>query len=64
VSQKTIHDIVSDKTKKIDFLLMQKVCDFFEVDFSYFTESPKFKQVNKSHAKGIWQKPKTSSSLI
>lgn len=38
VSQKTIHDIVSGKTQKIDFLFMQKICEIFKVDFEYFLE--------------------------
>lgn len=38
VSQTKIHDIVSGKTQKIDFLFMQKVCEIFEVDFEYFVE--------------------------
>lgn len=52
VSQKTIHDIVSGKTKKIDFLFMQKVCDYFQVDLYYFLEKPKLKQVNKDSSVG------------
>ncbi len=38
-SQGQISKIESGKYHKIDFLFMHKVCEFFEVDFSYFTES-------------------------
>jgi transcriptional regulator with XRE-family HTH domain len=38
VSQTKIHEIVSGKTQKIDFLFMNKICNFFEVDFEYFLE--------------------------
>ena len=38
VSQTKIHEIVSGKTKKVDFLVMQKVCEVFEVGFEYFIE--------------------------
>jgi transcriptional regulator with XRE-family HTH domain len=52
VSQKAIHDIISEKTKKIDFLFMHKVCEFFNVDFYYFIDKPKLKQINKGNATG------------
>jgi transcriptional regulator with XRE-family HTH domain len=52
VTQKAIHDIISGKTKKIDFLIMHKICDFFNVDFNYFLEEPRLKQVNKDRAIG------------
>ena len=38
VSQTKIHEIVSGKTQKIDFLFMQKVCEIFKVDFDYFLD--------------------------
>ena len=52
VSQKAIHDIVSGKTQKIDFLFMHKLCDFFDVDFNFFIEKPKLKQINKDSSTG------------
>jgi transcriptional regulator with XRE-family HTH domain len=52
ISQTTLCDIESGKTKKIDFLLMDKVCKEFDVDFEYFTESKKMKQVNKDTSTG------------
>ena len=52
VSQKAIHDIISGKTQKIDFLFMHKLCDFFDVDFNSFIEKPKLKQINKDSSTG------------
>ena len=52
VSQKAIHDIISGKTQKIDFLFMHKLCDFFDVDFNFFIEKPKLKQINKDSSTG------------
>ena len=37
ISQTTLHNIESDNPQKIDFLLMDKVCNIFDKDFSYFT---------------------------
>ena len=39
ISQASLSEIESGKTKKIDFLLMDKVCKTFEVDFEYFLEN-------------------------
>ena len=36
ISQSTLSNIESGDTKKIDFLLMDKVCKEFDVDFDYF----------------------------
>lgn len=36
ISQTTLSEIESGKTKKIDFLLMHKVCEIFNVEFDYF----------------------------
>ena len=36
ISQTALSEIESGKTKKIDFLLMNKVCKIFNVDFDYF----------------------------
>lgn len=36
ISQTALSEIESGKTKKIDFLLMDKVCKIFNVDFDYF----------------------------
>ena len=52
ISQTALCQIESGKTKKIDFLLMIKVCQFFNIDFDYFKEDLKFKQVNKDSSMG------------
>ncbi len=52
ISQTALCDIESGKTKKIDFMLMDKVCKEFDVDFDYFTDKPKLKQINKDNAIG------------
>lgn len=36
ISQTALSEIESGKTKKIDFLLMDKICKEFEVGFDYF----------------------------
>ena len=36
ISQTTLHNIESDNSRKIDFLLMEKVCNIFDKDISYF----------------------------
>jgi transcriptional regulator with XRE-family HTH domain len=38
-SQPTIFNIESGISQKIDFALMDKICNFFDVDFSYFTDN-------------------------
>lgn len=45
VSQSTIHEIECGKTKKIDFNLISKLCDFFNIDINYFIEKPNLKQI-------------------
>ncbi len=44
IAQTTLSNIESGQTQKIDFVLMDKICNEFNVDFEYFTEG---KQVNK-----------------
>jgi transcriptional regulator with XRE-family HTH domain len=44
IAQTTLSNIESGQTQKIDFVLMDKICSEFNVDFEYFTEG---KQVNK-----------------
>ncbi|WP_369752759.1 helix-turn-helix domain-containing protein [Flavobacterium sp. WC2409] len=44
ISQTTLCNIESGKCKKIDFLLMVKVCQEFNITFDYFLKD---KQVNK-----------------
>ena len=37
ISQSTLSFIENGETKKIDFLMMEKVCNLFNVDLEYFT---------------------------
>lgn len=48
VSQASLCRIESGHTDKVDFMLMQKVCDFFDVKFEYFLEDS-FSQENKEN---------------
>ena len=36
ISQSRLHHIESDKQQKIDFVLMDKICNIFDKDLSYF----------------------------
>ena len=36
ISQTTLHNIETGNPQKIDFMLMDKVCNVFDKDFSYF----------------------------
>ena len=48
ISQTALCDIESGKTKKIDFMLMDKVCKEFEVDFNYFKDDKQVNSVKKN----------------
>lgn len=48
ISQTALSEIESGKTKKIDFLLMDKVCKLIEVDFEYFLNENKSFSVTKN----------------
>ena len=52
IAQNTLGLIENGDTKKIDFLLMDKICKIFEVDFNYFIDDVKYKQINKPNATG------------
>lgn len=52
IGQTTLGNIESGDTKKIDFLLMDKICKVLEVDFDYFFEETKLKQINKDSSTG------------
>lgn len=54
ISQTALCDIESGKTKKIDFMLMDKVCEEFDVNIDYFVENQKLKQVNKDNSVGYF----------
>lgn len=44
ISQTTLCNIESDKCKKIDFLLVVKVCQEFDVTFDYFLKDKQSSQ--------------------
>lgn len=52
ISQGTLCNIESGDTKKIDFLLMDKICKEFDVDFEYFTSRASLKQINRDKSTG------------
>ena len=49
VSQGTLHNIESGNSKKVDFLLMDKVCQFFDKEFEYFLDAGMTNNVNENH---------------
>jgi transcriptional regulator with XRE-family HTH domain len=48
ISQTALCDIESGKTKKIDFMLMDKVCKEFEVDSDFFMDDKQVNNVKKN----------------
>lgn len=48
ISQSTLSNIESEASKKIDFLLMDKVCKVFDKDFEYFVEEKTVNNVEKN----------------
>lgn len=50
VSQGTLHNIESGHSKKIDFLLMDKICQFFNKDFDYFLDGKIINDANKNQS--------------
>lgn len=54
IAQNTLGLIENGDTKKIDFLLMDKICKIFKVDLNYFIDEVKYKQVNKANATGYF----------
>lgn len=49
IAQGTLHNIESGNSKKIDFLLMDKVCQFFDKDFEYFLDAGMVNNVHENH---------------
>lgn len=47
IAQTTLCNIESGLAKKIDFLLVNKVCLEFDVDFNYFTGNTQANKVGK-----------------
>lgn len=52
IATRTLGSIESGETKKIDFLLMDKICKEFAVDADYFKADTKLKQVFKDNSVG------------
>jgi transcriptional regulator with XRE-family HTH domain len=48
ISQAALCNIESGDTKKVDFLLMDRICKEFKVDFDYFTEDKQVNHINKN----------------
>lgn len=49
ISQSTLSNIESEASKKIDFLLMDKVCKVFDKDFEYFVEEKTINNVEENN---------------
>lgn len=49
ISQSTLSTIESEASKKIDFLLMDKVCKVFDKDFEYFVEEKVINNVEENN---------------
>lgn len=47
IGQTTLGFIESGETKKVDFLLMDKICKEFDVDFEYFTQSSQINNITE-----------------
>ena len=48
ISQTTLHNIESGNPQKIDALIIAKMCNLFDKDFSYFVDDS-FSQTNKDN---------------
>lgn len=49
ISQTALCEIESGKTKKIDFQLMMRVCEYFDVEVEYFTGKPRKESFGKPY---------------
>ena len=56
IAQATLSSIESGDTKKIDFLLMDRICKEFEIDFEYFLSKSRFNQTNMDNSTGYFAK--------
>lgn len=54
ISQGTLHNIESGNSKKIDFLLVDKICQFFDKDFKYFLDEKTVNNINENHNQTIF----------
>lgn len=48
IATRTLGSIESGETRKIDFLLMDKICKIFEVDSDYFKEDAQINRVKEN----------------
>ncbi len=48
ISQTSLSEIESGKNRKIDFLLIDKICALFDVDFDYFLEEKSNNKIKKA----------------
>jgi len=48
ISQTSLSEIESGKTRKIDFYLMDKICELFDVNFEYFLEERSENKIRKA----------------
>lgn len=48
IAQATLSNIESGDTKKVDFLIMDKVCKEFEVSFDYFVDDQQVNNAKKN----------------
>jgi len=65
ISQGQLCKIESGMVEKIDFLFMNKICDFFNVDFQYFLSDAfsQTNQENKNSAISIFGNPVVYNNL-
>jgi len=49
VSQTKLHNLETGNLQKVDFLLMDKICEVFKKDFSYFLEHGVVNNVEENH---------------
>jgi transcriptional regulator with XRE-family HTH domain len=49
IGQTTLGFIESGDTKKIDFLIMDKICKEFEIDFNYFLEDKQITNIKANN---------------
>ncbi|MBO6186788.1 MAG: helix-turn-helix transcriptional regulator [Chryseobacterium sp.] len=54
ISQGTLHNIESGHSRKIDFLLMDKICHFFDKDFKYFLDEKIENNTNENHNQTVF----------
>jgi len=66
ISQGTLCKIENGFVDKVDFVLMNKICNFFKVDLQYFLEEDSFSQTNtnnKNSAISIFGNPTVNNNF-